>query len=622
VTVSRDVIVIGDPVWGGRIGPRVREEASRLGLRRRSLTVQLACLDRLGSSTIEPATGNDVLYISFWQSLIYVGPRHTLGSRGCGACLLARLTETRYGPPIDAFGIVRRSEYYRAMPLITAGQMEKIAALASVLWTAPDGAPAEVFIVHSRTGAVARERLLPVANCLGCGPEPVLTVPHFSVDALGSERISRRPAEELAAQLDATYAQPHLGLVRGILQDLQAPAATTTAEVRHGTLRAELTIGRSHNFVSSRSIATLEALERYCGLRNDVLRGAVRASFNNVADRAIDPRSLGLYPDDSYRIDGFPFLPFDADRPLAWLPAHSFARGGPLLVPAAAAFYSPEATLDGALLGESSNGCALGSSVEDAAIHAVLELVERDAFLMMWYRRLRLPELSLAGLPLCVKHLIQKVELIAGFDIRAFISTMEHGIPSIVVAGQSRRADGPTVLVSAGAHAQLEIAVGSAVHELAGLLLRVQHRFEEQRTSALAMLTDADLVRTIEDHPMVNCLAEARSRFDFLLDGKPDLQALADNPAPPNLVEGTEKQRLDSMAGRLRAVGLDLIVVDQTCSELHAAGLHCVKAIVPGLLPMTFGHRFRRLKLPRLSASTIYPNDTLTGLSDLPHPFP
>jgi hypothetical protein len=31
--------------------------------------------------------------------------------------------------------------------------------------------------------------------------------------------------------------------------------------------------------------------------------------------------------------------------------------------------------------------------------------------------------------------------------------------------------------------------------------------------------------------------------------------------------------------------------VDTTLPELHAAGLHTVKAVVPGLLPISFGRR-------------------------------
>src|SRR6266542_4356119 len=52
---------------------------------------------------------------------------------------------------------------------------------------------------------------------------------------------------------------------------------------------------------------------------------------------------------------------------------------------------------------------------------------------------------------------------------------------------------------------------------------------------------------------------------------------------------------------RLRRHGLDVVVVDQTTPEHRAGGFSCVKAIVPGMLPMTFGHDNRRTHgLPRL----------------------
>ncbi|MDG3044768.1 hypothetical protein OE903_15615 [Bacillus sp. B6(2022)] len=74
---------------------------------------------------------------------------------------------------------------------------------------------------------------------------------------------------------------------------------------------------------------------------------------------------------------------------------------------------------------------------------------------------------------------------------------------------------------------------------------------------------------------------------------------------------------------------LNIIVVDQTAEELDSSGLKCVKVIVPGMLPMTFGHDMRRLqKLPRLfsvpeSLGYSIPNkNELLKNKAIPHPFP
>jgi ribosomal protein S12 methylthiotransferase accessory factor len=45
----------------------------------------------------------------------------------------------------------------------------------------------------------------------------------------------------------------------------------------------------------------------------------------------------------------------------------------------------------------------------------------------------------------------------------------------------------------------------------------------------------------------------------------------------------------------LPAPANNVIVVDQTTPEHRAGGCSCVKVIVPGMLPVTFGHESRRL---------------------------
>jgi ribosomal protein S12 methylthiotransferase accessory factor len=73
---------------------------------------------------------------------------------------------------------------------------------------------------------------------------------------------------------------------------------------------------------------------------------------------------------------------------------------------------------------------------------------------------------------------------------------------------------------------------------------------------------------------------------------------------------------------------LDVIVVNQTSPELARNNLHCVKVIIPGMLPMTFGHHLTRLEhLPRVLTVPMklgYVQRPLRrkDLNPNPHPFP
>jgi ribosomal protein S12 methylthiotransferase accessory factor len=77
-----------------------------------------------------------------------------------------------------------------------------------------------------------------------------------------------------------------------------------------------------------------------------------------------------------------------------------------------------------------------------------------------------------------------------------------------------------------------------------------------------------------------------------------------------------------------RRLNLEVIVVDQTTPEVKRMGLHCVKVIIPGMLPMTFGYHLTRLdgleRVLRVPMELGYARKPLTReqLNPHPHPFP
>ena len=55
------------------------------------------------------------------------------------------------------------------------------------------------------------------------------------------------------------------------------------------------------------------------------------------------------------------------------------------------------------------------------------------------------------------------------------------------------------------------------------------------------------------------------------------------------------KEDLEEFLDIFRRLNLEVIVVDQTSPVTKRNGLYCVKVLIPGMLPMTFGHRLTRL---------------------------
>jgi ribosomal protein S12 methylthiotransferase accessory factor len=371
----------------------------------------------------------------------------------------------------------------------------------------------------------------------------------------------------------------------------------------------------------------LEGLERYAGMHRGGRLAPLRARYRDIADRALYPPDLGTHPAESYRDKHFRYREFDPDTVVDWMWAYSFRAGEGVLVPERSAFWGPRHDGEVSFAYDTSNGCALGNSVEEAILHGLRELAERDSFLLTWYRKLALPEVDLDGADRGLDELLRKSRLFTGFDFRSFASTMEYQMPTFWLVAERRQGTGPTVLAGSAAHSDPVQAVVDGMNELVGIVLATRHSYERRRPEALRMFADPGLIRRMQDHATVGALPEARPRFAFLVDGDHDRIPLTQVPGTVEADEPDLRADMHRAVSGVLDAGMDVLVVDHTMPELQRHGLSCVRVLVPGLVPMTFGHANRRTgNLPRLSDGVRVPYRSQLAPGEeigcIPHPFP
>ena len=141
------------------------------------------------------------------------------------------------------------------------------------------------------------------------------------------------------------------------------------------------------------------------------------------------------------------------------------------------------------------------------------------------------------------------------------------------------------------------------------------------------MLHDSSLVRQMDDHGMLYGLPQAEERLSFLLDNNGPMRTFKEEfKWKSNHTDLTDD--LQDILQVFRQLNLDVIIVDQTTPETIRNGLYCVKVLIPGMLPMTFGHHLTRLtgleRVLRVPMELGYTDKPLTPeqLNPFPHPFP
>ncbi|SDY97549.1 ribosomal protein S12 methylthiotransferase accessory factor [Amycolatopsis xylanica] len=550
------------------------------------------------------ASRTDVLHlpIRFDGALVLVGPVLRRGVTGCLHCAEKQRLTTARTPRHDPDLLLGG--------LPSPALLDGIAALAESILLTPE--PGVVWTLHGGRGTWSRHEIRPVGGCDVCAPLPDDEPERFALEPrpLPDPSVLRQPNPRTSLEnLRETLHDPVFGPVQHVYRTEDSVFGLTSALIARGLPLPEGGFGRGADFHGSERVALLEALERYAGAQPTGRRTALRASFAELGpDKALDPERLGL-PDPAYHgHPSAPTVPYHPDLELAWVHGWSLSRDRSVAVPEHVAYWDPPGSAR--VVYECSNGCGLGNSPEEAALYGLFEIAERDAFLMAWYQRKPLPPVRIPG-DLVTSTLVGRAAEL-GYRVTVVNATNDFGIPAMVAIARYEGADqdAPQAFIAAGAHHDPATAVRSAISELVSNVGYVTRRATAEPgwrdlDRLRRMFTEPELVLTLDDHVGVNTLPEALPRIEALIADLPEA-ALAEAPPVHDLTDllRTTVDRLD----------LEVVVVrlDEPGAR-DRLGLSCVKVIVPGSIPMTFGHVNHRTRgLPRLGGDLFVD----------PHPFP
>jgi len=229
--------------------------------------------------------------------------------------------------------------------------------------------------------------------------------------------------------------------------------------------------GRGSSLEEAKAACLAEAVERYSlQFRGDEIR--VTASYQELADSAIHPNRVLLVSERQFAgreewnrrhgLDDAVPEAFDESEEIEWLPGWSLSAGEARYLPMALAclYYRPRGKR---WIGDAdSSGCAAGSSFEEAVLHGVLELVERDAVGIWWFTQSGRPRYDLREIrdPLC-RRVCRQLEA-QGWEVWAEDITTDLGIP--VVVAVAARPEG--WIHGAASHPDVFTALRQAICEL------------------------------------------------------------------------------------------------------------------------------------------------------------
>src|SRR5271163_1776965 len=153
-----------------------------------------------------------------------------------------------------------------------------------------------------------------------------------------------------------------------------------------GKMNFSATGGVSTDRESAIAKAVGEAVERYCSAFYEPDEMPL-CSYGSAAFPCIAADKFALYSQEQYRQHAFPYVPFETTTPVRWAQVNNITNGEVTYLPAAMVYLPYHYNLseqESPIVQPMSTGLACHCTSNEAAIAAICEVIERDAFTITW----------------------------------------------------------------------------------------------------------------------------------------------------------------------------------------------------------------------------------------------
>jgi ribosomal protein S12 methylthiotransferase accessory factor len=387
--------------------------------------------------------------------------------------------------------------------------------------------------------------------------------------------------------------------------------------------------GKGMTIEEAKASALGEAIERYCSSQYED-ESLIIATYNELIaageKRILNPKELVLYSDEQYNSGYLKYSKYTDDSRIRWIRGCSLIDQQSCLVPAIGVYmdYAPMGQED-FLFAPTSNGLAAGFNYSSSALAALLEVIERDAFMITWLCKLNMPQVDLDSAYHRRTRDFVTMYRRRGLELHVNVLLLDTGIPTFLASAIDLSNQGPALCIGLSAHPDPEVGLFKSLLEIGQIRphLKREMRKPGYNKRLQTLLNDFRNVKTIEDHELLYTDKSMVKALSFLHSGV-DIMKLDELPRIENKVLYDPQMLLQLCIARIKEkAAKDIVATDLTTSDISQFGLSVVRVVIPGFQPIDFGHNERRLGGKRLFEvpRELGYSDRILNYSDM-NPFP
>lgn len=294
-----------------------------------------------------------------------------------------------------------------------------------------------------------------------------------------------------------------------------------------------------------------------------------------------------------------------------WTNGTSLQTGESILFPAQLVdFYYDFLPDEPIIMTTTSSGYAAGLTQSDAIYRAILELIERDAFMIHYLHKLPAKQVDIDSIDNKQLHEIQQLYKRYRFELYVFEITSDLDIPVFMAITIDRTGIGPAVEIGLKAGFAKKDTMIAAIEEsnLATTWIRKNFKAEKKLPKT---------IKTIKDRAHFWFSQENISMLDFWIQNKYLSQASIDNTKTDS--------SLHYLLSLLKKHDMNIFFKDVTHNKMKEAGFSVVKVIIPQIQSVYFDERYPFFGKKRLYDAPVamgFPlSKTDNDLNKFPHPL-
>lgn len=598
------------------------------------------CLDIASPNKKEINNFDDDIIVDYFDKVL-VSSLNNKNLKGCKKCLLERFINTRK----DRIFVQQSNKNvnYKKFDLFEHLISKMLDFIKDDEQLVDNFGRRKFLILDKNNFSISSSYYLPVPDCKVCGNLPDDTeelikssfekVLH-EIESRDSIPFRKTDKKVLCERLESLILNKDVGIVTILMDSCDGPFPIAVATLPLENGRDESGSGRTNNIEDSRTVALLEAIERYAGFRPRGKETKIFDTYDNLKSlkslELLDVSKIILHENSLSKNSEYKnkHYKFSTDKKYHWIYGYNLIKKKAVLLPETLGYYGltmkNKSYIDETFVYEISNGCSVGSSLLESSYYGLLEVIERDAFLTSWYTSRTINKIILDDKFLALNHKLKtEIEIFSNFysdfKIDIYDITTDICVPTVLMTMTRKNIDKEkfNFMCSAASDFNICIAVEKALHEISGIFLGFQEKFKKDYKIIKQKSENLTLIKDMLDHSLVYGYYKNLGKINFESRIR-KIYNISD-------YKNTEKINLNScykiLLKQLSKMNKDVIIVDQTTEEMKKIDLFCSKTLVPGLLPMTFGAENIRISKERIRELEIYSKEKLE-VRFIPHPFP